>query len=115
MVKDIFSYSAKHDSSGLDCINCIYFIGPLEWPDIKKISSCSFHKIPLKIELLSSGYKDGEWFCKQYTDNGKTNKKSLIEFSKIYKELGENILYKATYREFDYFLEYPFQSIIKNK
>ncbi len=115
MVKDIFSYAARWDSIGLDCSYCKHFKGPNKWPDIERKSSCGLHHIPLKIELLSSGYKDGEWFCKQYSDNGSTDKQALVEFTKIRPELNENTLYKATYGHSDYFLEFPFQELNKKQ
>ena len=63
------------------------------------------HLRSLAIELGSNGYKDGEWFCKQYDDNGKTPIKSMADFNAIKPDLQDGILYCASHGRSDYLKE----------
>lgn len=94
MITDNFKREGRWDSVGLDCSSCRYFKSPSNWPDKNREIFCSFHKIPLSIELGEVGYKLGEWFCKEFNDNGKALANAVFEFNKIKKNLDENILYK---------------------
>lgn len=93
-MKDPFSYSARWDSIGLDCSNCNNFIGPEKWPDINKESRCRFHKVSLKIELNKSGYKEGEWFCKNF-GNKNASPKAVEEFESAKIKFKDKILYRG--------------------
>ena len=97
-IKDPFSYSARWDTIGLDCSNCVYFIGPESWPDENRISRCSLHKLSLAFELRADGYKQGEWFCKNFEDNGAV-KKAIIELDNIRDSLESQVLYGGYGRE----------------
>ena len=67
-LKDTFAYTARWDSVGLDCSYCSHFVGPAEWPDKARESRCRFHRISLAVEIGRNGYKEWEWFCKNFED-----------------------------------------------
>ena len=115
-MKDQFSYSARWDSAGLDCSECIHFKGPEKWPDSNGVSRCSLHKVSLNIELGDNNYKEFEWFCKQFKDSGKTPTNSLREFMKMEPLLEERILYRASYDQaLDAVLkEIPFSALVNS-
>ena len=102
IMKDQFSYSARWDSAGLDCSECIHFKGPEKWPDSNGVSRCSLHKVSLNIELGDNNYKEFEWFCKQ--------------FMKMEPLLEERILYRASYDQaLDAVLkEIPFSALVNS-
>lgn len=107
-IRDFFSYSDRWDSVGIDCSYCAHFVGPASWPDKERMSHCAFHKVSLAIELRESGYKEGEWFCKEFKNNDKrTNPKALQEFENIRGQLDFQKLYGAygkegNLKEFDF-------------
>lgn len=96
-IRDPFSYSARWDSVGLDCSYCIHFAGPATWPDAQRISHCALHKISLSIEIANDGRKVGEWFCKDFKDDGggRTSPKAQKEFDNIKDKLEPQKLYGA--------------------
>jgi hypothetical protein len=93
-MKDPFTYSARWDSVGLDCSYCKYFKGPQKWPDTNIESVCTFHNFSLKMQLQDNGYKDGEWFCKNF-NNERAFPKAVEELESIRGQLKENTLYKC--------------------
>ncbi|MEA1988327.1 MAG: hypothetical protein U9N57_03830 [Pseudomonadota bacterium] len=93
-MEDPFSYSARWDSAGLDCSFCIHE-SKVKWPNIRKDYACCLHQVSLIKELGSDGYKEGEWFCSDFSDNGKANPKSVQEFMEIRNVLKPNVLYGA--------------------
>jgi hypothetical protein len=95
MVKDPFSYSARWDTVGVDCAYCVYFAGPPTWPDIQRSSHCGLHKVSLAIELGCNGYKEGEWFCRDFNDNGRAYDKAIEELEAVKESLQTNVLYGA--------------------
>lgn len=109
-IKDPFSYSARWDSVGLDCSYCIHFVGPLTWPDRERTSHCGLHNVSLAIELAKNGYKEGEWFCKDFADNGRANKKAVEELEKTRDSLLPKILYGA-YGKDGYLKEVSFEKL----
>jgi hypothetical protein len=109
-VKDPFSYSARWDSVGLDCSNCIHFVGPVTWPDRERTSLCGLHNVSLAIELAKTGFKEGEWFCKDFADNGKANKKAIEELEKTRDLLLPKVLYGAYGKE-GFLKEVPFEKL----
>lgn len=78
---DPFSHSARWDSVGIDCSLCIHIKSNGNWPNRDKIYSCNLHKISLALQIEKNGYKNGEWFCSDFKDNGNSNVKSVEEFS----------------------------------
>lgn len=94
MITDNFKREGRWDSVGLDCSYCSHFKPPLNWPDKNREIFCNFHKISLSVELGRDGYKLGEWFCRNFKDNGKALGGAMLQFDKIKKNLDENILYK---------------------
>lgn len=111
-IQDPFSYSARWDSVGLDCAYCIHFEGPGEWPDIQAVSRCALHKIPLKIELGPNGFKEGEWFCKDFSDNGRAFGDAVKELEKVRNALQDDVLYGA-YGNEGILREYSFADLRK--
>ena len=108
-IKDPFSYSARWDSAGIDCVCCKYCNKKNikeDWPtdDLR----CNYHSISLNIELHSKGFKksgiEGEWFCKDFQDRGIEDKgafpRAVEEFNSIKDELEEKILYEACEQEY---------------
>lgn len=107
-VRDPFSYSARWDSVGLDCSCCVHFRGPGKWPDEQRVSHCAFHKRSLEIELGSNGYKNGEWFCREFKDmNGRSQSAAQGEFNRVQAQLDPAKLYGA-YGKQGYLKEYDF-------
>ena len=109
-IKDTFSYSARWNSVGLDCSYCIHFAGPTQWPDIERVSRCELHKMSLTIGLGRNGYKEWEWFCKDYKSNGRAFPKSVREFQVIQPQLRPNILNRL-YGSNGFLVEYDFNEL----
>ena len=109
-VEDTFEYSARWDSVGLDCGYCIHFSGPNTWPDEDQISRCTLHGLSLALELNQRGYKQWEWFCKDFEDTGKAFSEAVAHFRSIRNELSPGILYRL-YGKDDKLLEFPFEEI----
>ncbi|MES2490924.1 MAG: hypothetical protein V4607_14140 [Pseudomonadota bacterium] len=109
-VRDPFSYTARFDSVGLDCAFCKHFNGPQKWPDTDKLSSCKKHGLTLTIELAANGYKEGEWFCRDFANNGRAFTKAVAELIPVQKELNPQILYRAHGKD-GLLQEYPFEEV----
>jgi len=62
------------------------------------------------VEVKERGYVEGEWFCKDYQDNGTTNKKALEIFNEINSQLNSHTLYKF-YCKGKCFEEIPFDKL----
>ena len=90
---DTFPHLARWDSAGLDCSSCTHFAGPVSWPDVARISRCTLHRVSLELELDDSGYKLGEWFCREFSDNGKSHLSAVAHFAKVHSELTRGVLY----------------------
>ena len=93
-IKDTFEYAARWDSVGLDCADCQHFSGPPEWPDTARVSRCKLHKISLAIELRANGYKDMEWFCRDFADTGRAFPPAVSHLDRIRQSLQQRILYR---------------------
>ena len=93
-VRDTFSYSARGDSVGLDCSSCAHFVGPSSWPDVHRISHCARHQASLAIELSGNGYKQWEWFCCDFSNNGSVFALANTHFESIKESLTSGILYR---------------------
>jgi len=91
---DPFSYSARWDSAGLDCAFCKHE-RKVEWPNLNRDYGCNLHSISLEKELGKDGFKEGEWFCSSFHNNGKATPQALKELESIIKELKPNRLYGA--------------------
>ena len=94
-VKDTFEYAARWDSVGLDCSSCQHFRGPAQWPDAAHVSRCELHGISLAIQLRADGYKDGGYFCHDFTDTGRAFPPSFAHFLEIRKQLEPRVLYRC--------------------
>jgi hypothetical protein len=92
-MNDTFPHLARWDSVGLDCSSCKHFAGPLSWPDTARTSHCTFHQTSLTLELDNNGYKLGEWFCREFSDNGMSHQSAVVHFAKIYSELSPQVFY----------------------
>jgi len=90
---DTFPHLARWDSVGLDCSSCNHFNGPSSWPDRARLSSCKFHGASLALELDDVGFKLGEWFCREFSDNGKSHYSAVVHFAQIQSTLDPKVLY----------------------
>ena len=68
-MKDPFSHSSRWDSVGLDCDSCTH-VSKSEWPNKDQSYDCHLHNLSLRIEIAKNGYKEGEWFCVDFENNG---------------------------------------------
>jgi hypothetical protein len=93
-MKDPFSYSARWDSIGLDCSNCVHQ-SEVEWPDKERRYRCILHAMSLAKTIGGNGFKEGEWFCSSFENDGSANPRSMSEFEKIRSELETKVLYGA--------------------
>ncbi|MEL3906624.1 MAG: hypothetical protein P1P65_06315 [Treponema sp.] len=90
-IKDIFSYSSRWDSIGLNCAGCKYFQAPPQWPDIDKQSRCELRNISLAVQIGNNGYMEGEWFCSLF--EGRADERAYKEFLSLKPKLKKDILY----------------------
>ena len=102
-MNDPFSYSGRWGSLGLDCSNCAHFLGPDSWPDEQAVSSCKRHNKSLKLQLTDSGYKEGEWFCSSFSNDGTANAVAANEFEAVRPLLASGVLYRALGPSTDFF------------
>ena len=93
-MKDIFTYSARWNTVGLDCSFCKHEKS-VEWPNKNRDYACQLHRISLTPTITKDGFKEGEWFCSKFENNGKANVKAINEFESFRGELESNILYGA--------------------
>ena len=91
---DTFPYTARWDSVGLGCAFCAHFEGPEKWPDAGRMSRCALHHIPLTIQLNRSGTLEGEWFCRDFKDNGKAHAPAVQHLNEIRDSLQAGVLYE---------------------
>ena len=108
-IKDTFSYNARWGSVGLDCSTCINFSGPQSWPDENEVTKCKKHNVSLTIELGKNKYKEWEWFCSEYTDNGGFPE-AVNHFKEIHDNLEQGVLYRL-YGENSCLLEYKINEL----
>lgn len=108
-IKDTFAYNARWDSVGLDCSTCSHFSGPTSWPDTERTIKCIKHNKSLTLELAESGYKEWEWFCKEYKDKSGFPP-SVEHFKNIKESLTPKILYRL-YGTNGYLLEYSISDL----
>lgn len=93
-VPDTFPYTARWDSVGLSCGVCLHFRGPEHWPDVARTSRCALHELPLIVQLAPSGYMEGEWFCRDFEDNGRAHPPAVQHFRAIRESLQGGVLYQ---------------------
>lgn len=92
-MKDPYSYAARWSSIGLDCSNCEHFRGPDTWPDKHRVSECTLHGLSLAVQLNEENYKQGEWFCANFSNVGTANQIAVREFESIRPQLRTTVLY----------------------
>ena len=93
-MKDPFNYTARWNSIGLDCSYC-HHESSVEWPNTRRDYYCKLHQISLAATLANSGYKEGEWFCASFEDNGNANRDALSTFNAAKHMLNPTVLYGA--------------------
>jgi hypothetical protein len=91
---DTFPYTARWDSVGLGCYCCAHFQGPDKWPDSARASRCALHGLSLTVELNASGFMEGEWFCRDFRDNGKAHAPAVQHLNEIRGSLQAGVLYR---------------------
>jgi len=109
-VEDPISYSARWDSVGLDCSYCVHQANGDHWPNTERDYKCGLHNVPLRVQLMESGYKNGEWFCKDFENNGRANRKALKELKTILVLLQAGVLY-GCYGQDHLLKEVPFKKL----
>ncbi len=92
-IKDIFTYDGRWDSVGLDCSKCKNERKVEKWPVKNGEYYCNFHHKSLDAEINLEGYKEGEWFCKNFETDGSINKEVMGKFNNIKNKLEEKKLY----------------------
>jgi hypothetical protein len=94
-IPDTFPHSARWDSVGLDCAYCLHCVGPASWPDGRQESRCALHDLPLAIELGPNGYKDGEWFCRDFRagSDSRVSRAAVAHLDRVRATLDPNVLY----------------------
>ena len=92
-MNDTFPHLGRWDTVGLDCSVCVHFSGPATWPDSARTSHCRHHGVSLEVELAENGYKEGEWFCSEYLDNGATVAAAAKHLAHVRPNLSPLILY----------------------
>ena len=119
-VEDIFKYTARWDSVGLDCSYCIYEANAV-WPNIEQNYACQFHNCGLSVQLGQNGYKEGEWFCKCFAKKEESwitkwfknprrpHPDAIMVFKQIKNQLNDQVLYKCEKKK--YLAEIPFKNL----
>jgi hypothetical protein len=113
-IKDPFSYSDRWDSVGLDCGCCVHQANGEHWPNTQRDYKCGLHNVSLRIELRESGYKEGEWFCKDFENNGNAHPKGVKELESIKPLLQVGVLY-GCYAQNHFLKEVPFEKLEEYK
>ena len=109
-MKDTFPYEARWDSVGLDCSNCTHFRAPSRWPDERRQLCCSLHGLSLAVELGPNGYKLGEWFCRNFSDDGTAFPKAAAHMNRERAAFAPGVLY-GFYRKNGELREVPFTEL----
>jgi len=113
-IKDTFAYAARWDSVGLSCASCRHQANDKEWPNKKRDYKCGLHNVPLRAELNPGGYVEGEWFCRDFKDDGKSFPLSLKHFLEIREILPKNMLF-GFYGRDGFLKEISFSDLEKHK
>ena len=70
----------------------------MSWPDLHRSYSCTLHNVPLRVELGQNGRLDGEWFCRDFEDDGRrmaADRPGIAEFESIKNLLEPQKLYRC--------------------
>lgn len=113
-IKDTFKYEARWDSVGLSCAFCQHQANDKEWPNVRRDYKCALHDVSLAVELKSSGYMEGEWFCRDFEDNGRSYGPSWKHFLEIRETLPQGTLF-GFYGADGLLKEIPFSDLEKYK
>ncbi len=92
-VKDTFKHETLWGGVGFSCAFCRHQANDKEWPNVKRDYKCGLHNISLAVELNSSGYMEGEWFCRDFEDNGNSYPPSLRHLAEIHDTLPGDTLF----------------------
>jgi hypothetical protein len=111
-IKDTFSYKARWDSVGLSCGTCRYQANDKDWPNKNRDYKCGLHDVTLRAELNPRGFIEGQWFCRDFEDNGKSYPASLKHFLEARETLPEKTLF-GFYGEDGFLKEIPFSELEK--
>jgi hypothetical protein len=95
-IADTFPHAGHWDAVDLDCAYCTHFVGPQSWPDTARVSRCKLHDVPLTVQLAPTGYKEGEWFCRDFSKAPTSpvgSKAAIAHLEKLKPQLRPRILY----------------------
>ncbi|WP_461507144.1 hypothetical protein [Rhodopirellula baltica] len=108
-MKDTFPHLARWDSVGLDCSFCRH-VSECDWPNRNGDYRCNLHGISLTIQIANNGYKDGEWFCTAFADEGGAHPSAVEHLANSVDALDDNTLYRLSdgYGDLD---EYHFSQL----
>lgn len=111
-VKDTFKHKTLWGGVGFSCGFCQHRANDKEWPNVRRDYKCALHNISLAVELNSSGYIEGEWFCRDFEDNGNSYPPALRHLAEIHGTLPENTLFGFDGTD-GYLREIPFSELEK--
>ena len=94
-MQDTFAHNFRWDQVGLDCSFC-RDQSHVDWPNDARDYHCTLHFISLAIQLGEGGYKQGEWFCKDFSDNGRANPAAVQHLIQIRAALKDRVLYRLS-------------------
>ena len=112
-IESPFSFYARWDSAGISCTLCKY-ASANGWPDLDRSFACRKHNVPLRAELDTRNYVLGEWFCKDFENDGRAHAKPLAEFETIKHSLVADILYRVD-PDKNLLVQTPFSELSKFK
>jgi len=117
LIEDSFPRAGRWDSVGLDCGVCKHQANA-KWPNRQRNYRCGLHDMSLTIELGKNGYMDGEWFCRDFEDDGRAERQAVEHFLAIRNRLQPRVLYQFAddpYGKHKRLDEHPFEVIMARK
>ena len=112
-IKDTFPYEARWDTVGLCCAFCLHQANA-EWPNTKRDYRCALHNVPLAAELGPNNRMTGEWFCRDFHDNGRAYPAAITHLESIRAQLPERVLL-GFYGKDGKLKQIPFEELSKFK
>lgn len=89
---DDFPRIGRWDSIGIDCSLCRNE-RTSGWPNADRPYCCGRYGISLWVEIGPNGYKDGEWFCRDFDGNGRESESAVHHLRNVRHSLEPHVLY----------------------